>query len=158
MNPIAEQMDVPPGYPKPSQLMSWDLVTEKLTAARTYWLASMRPDGRPHVVPRDGTWIGGALYYGGSAETVHARNVGAAAPVTMHIGDGIEAIIVEGTATIEKPTPTQARELADASFAKYPQYGRMDPTMYEGGVLVLRPVRVLAWTDFGLDATRFRFL
>ena len=149
MNPTVEQMEVPPGYPKPSQLLSWDLVTEKLTVARTYWLASVRPDGRPHVIPRDGTWIDGALYYGGSAATVHARNVGAAAPVTMHIGDGIEAIIVEGTATIEVPSPAQATQLAEASFAKYPQYGRMDPAMYASGVLVLHPARVLAWTDFG---------
>jgi hypothetical protein len=98
-----------------------------------------------------------ALYYGGSPDTVHARNVGTEAPVTMHIGDGTEAIIVEGVAREEKPNSAEAAALSQASFAKYPQYGRMDPSLYEAGVLVLRPMRVLAWTNFGLDATRFRF-
>jgi hypothetical protein len=34
----------------------------------------------------------------------------------------------------------------------------MDPNVYEAGVLVLRPRRILAWTSFGEDATRFRFV
>ena len=74
----------------------------------------------------------------------------------MHIGDGQEAIIVEGEVEIEKPTE-QAARLADASFAKYPQYGRIDPSLYMAGVSVLRPRRVLAWTSFTENATRFRF-
>jgi hypothetical protein len=95
------------------------------------------------------------VYYGGSPENVHARNVEAAAPVTMHIGGGIEAINVEGTATIEKPTVAQAGEFGHASFAKYLQYGRMDP-MYEA-VCWCSARRSARVTDFGLDAMRFRF-
>lgn len=157
MSPTAEQMDVPPDYPEPSQLLAWDVVSQKLRDAPVYWLASVRPDGRPHLVPRDGTWLDDALYYGGSPETVRARNVGAEAPVTMHIGDGAEAIIVEGVVHIERLTGDEALRLAELSTAKYAQYGTMDPAMYADGVLVLRPSRVLAWTSFGLDATRFRF-
>jgi hypothetical protein len=47
--------------------------------------------------------------------------------------------------------------LSDESFAKYPQYGRLEPTVYMGGVSVLRLRRVLAWTSFTENATRFRF-
>jgi hypothetical protein len=75
----------------------------------------------------------------------------------VHVGDGQEAIIVEGTVEIAKPTEAEAARLADASFAKYPQYGPMDPKVYLGGVSVLRPRRVLAWTSFTENATRFRF-
>jgi hypothetical protein len=157
-DPVPEQMDVPPDYPRPSQLLPWSAVSEKIEAARVYWFASTRPDGRPHVVPRDGTWIDNALYYGGSEETVHHRNVTANPAVTMHIGDGMEAIIVDGVVQSESLDVAAAARLADASFAKYPQYGRMDPSVYREGVLVLRPRRVLAWTDFGTDATRFRFV
>jgi hypothetical protein len=157
-DPVAEQMTVPPGYPKPSKLLSWDAISEKLTAARVYWFGSTRPDGRPHLIPRDGMWIDNALYYGGSEETVHHRNVMANAAVTVHIGDGMEAIIVEGSVHSEAQAAAAAAKLADASYAKYPQYGRMDPKMYEAGVLVLRPRRVLAWTSPGQDETRFRFV
>ena len=144
MSPTAEQMDVPPDYPEPSQLLAWDVVRQKLRDAPVYWLAIVRPDGRPHLVPRDGTWLDDALYYGGSPETVHARNVGPEAPVTMHIGDGAEAIIVEGLVHIERLTGDKALRLAELSTAKYPQYGTMEPAMYADGVLVLRPSRVLA--------------
>jgi hypothetical protein len=109
------------------------------------------------VIPRDGTWLDGGLYYGGSPQTVHFRNITQNPNIVVHVGDGMEAIIVEGAVEIEKPTEAAARRLADASFAKYPQYGRMDPNMYMGGVSVLRPKRVLAWTVLFENATRFRF-
>ncbi len=129
MRPTAEQMDVPPDYPVPSQLLAWETVRARLVEAPVYWLASVRSDGRPHVVPRDGTWLDDALYYGGSPETVHARNVGSEAPVTMHIGDGADAVIVEGIARVEVPSVEQAVHLAELSSVKYPQYGTMDPAM-----------------------------
>jgi hypothetical protein len=75
----------------------------------------------------------------------------------VHIGDGQEAIIVEGEVEIEEPTEATAARLADESFTKYPQYGRLDPSIYRRGVSVLRPRRVLAWTSFTENATRFRF-
>ena len=122
-----------------------------------YWLASTRPDGRPHVIPRDGMWLDGALYYGGSPKTVHTRNITHNPHVAVHIGDGQEAIIVEGAVEIEKPTQAMAERLSDESFAKYPQYGRLEPSLYMDGVSVLRPRRVLAWTSFTENATRFKF-
>ncbi|MGH8957805.1 MAG: pyridoxamine 5'-phosphate oxidase family protein [Acidimicrobiia bacterium] len=57
------------------------------------------PDGRPHVIPRDGMWIDGKLYYGGSPETVHYRNIVRNPEVAVHIGYGQEAIILEGAWT-----------------------------------------------------------
>jgi hypothetical protein len=50
-----------------------------------------------------------------------------------------------------------AARLSDESFRKYPQYGRLEPSAYMGGVSLLRPRRVLAWTSFTENATRFRF-
>ena len=156
-DPIVDKPEFPAEYGNPKKRLAWSEVEEKIAEARAYWIASTRPDGRPHVVPRDGTWIEGGLYYGGSPETVHSRNIMKNPNVVVHIGDGMEAIIVEGAVEIEKPDEAKAKELSDASFAKYPQYGRMDPSMYKDGVAVLRPRRVIAWTDFTKNATRFRF-
>jgi hypothetical protein len=61
------------------------------------------------------------------------------------------------TVEIEKPAAEMAARLSDESFRKYPQYGRLEPSAYMGGVSVLRPRRVLAWTSFTENATRFRF-
>ena len=157
MKPIAERPDIPPEYGNPTKRLDWSEVEMKLKEALAYWIASTRPDGRPHVVPRDGMWLEGALYYGGSPQTVHYRNISKNPKVAVHIGDGQEAIIVEGSVATEKPTEETAARLADEMFAKYPQYGRIDPAMYMGGVSVLRPRRVLAWTSFTENATRFTF-
>lgn len=155
--PIVDKPEFPSEYGDPKERLTWSDVESKIADARAYWIASTRPDGRPHVIPRDGTWIDGALYYGGSPETVHFRNISANPEIVVHIGDGLEAIIVEGAVEIEKPDEAKAQRLSDASFEKYPQYGRMDPKMFMPGVSVLRPRRVLAWNDFTKDATRFRF-
>ncbi len=91
------------------------------------------------------------------SEVVHYRNITRNPHIVVHIGDGQEAIIGEGAVEIEKPTNEMARRLSDESFAKYPQYGRLEPSLYTGGVSVLRPRRVLAWTTLYENATRFTF-
>jgi nitroimidazol reductase NimA-like FMN-containing flavoprotein (pyridoxamine 5'-phosphate oxidase superfamily) len=155
--PVVEKPDIPSEYGNPQQRLEWADVEHRLSDSTVYWIASTRPDGRPHVVPRDGMWLDGALYYGGSPETVHYRNITHNPRIAVHVGDGQEAIIVEGTVESEKPTEEMAQRLSDESFAKYPQYGRIDPGLYKGGVSRLRPRRVLAWTSFTENATRFRF-
>jgi len=156
-DPVVEKPDIPPEYGNPTQRLEWTDVERKLESASAYWIASTKLDGRPHVIPRDGMWIDGGLYYGGSPATVHHRNITHNPLVAVHIGDGQEAIIVEGAVEIEKPTEEMAERLSEESFAKYPQYGRLDPSVYIEGVSVLRPRRVLAWTSFTESATRFRF-
>jgi general stress protein 26 len=155
--PVVEKPDIPPEYGTPTQHLEWADVERKLESASVYWIASTRPDGRPHVVPRDGMWLDGALFYGGSAKTVHYRNITRNPHIAVHIGDGQEAIIVEGVVEIEMPGEEMAARLSDESFAKYPQYGRLEPSLYMGGVSILRPRRVLAWTTLTENATRFRF-
>jgi nitroimidazol reductase NimA-like FMN-containing flavoprotein (pyridoxamine 5'-phosphate oxidase superfamily) len=157
MEPSVEKPDIPPQYGNPTNRLRWADVGRTLERARVYWMASTRPDGRPHVVPRDGLWIDDALYYGGSPETVHHRNVTQNPHVVVHVGDGYEAVIVEGKVDLEEPADEMATRLSESSFAKYPQYGRPNPAMYRSGVSVVRPRRVLAWTDLAEDATRFRF-
>jgi nitroimidazol reductase NimA-like FMN-containing flavoprotein (pyridoxamine 5'-phosphate oxidase superfamily) len=157
VKPIVEKPEIPPEYGNPKKRLDWGEVEGRLEAASVYWIASTRPDGRPHVIPRDGMWFEGGLYYGGSPKTVHHRNISRNPNVAVHIGDGMEAIIVEGAVEIEKPTEAQAERLADEMTTKYPQYGRQEPSMYMGGVSVLRPKRVLAWTSLPENATRFRF-
>ena len=155
--PSVDKPAIPAEYGNPTQRLTWADVEKRLESATVYWIASTRPDGRPHVIPRDGTWLDGGLYYGGSPLTVHHRNITHNPHVVVHIGDGMEAFIVEGKVEIEKPSKEMAQRISDASFAKYPQYGRMDPSLYMGGVSVLRPRRVIAWTSFTENATRFRF-
>jgi hypothetical protein len=123
--PVVDKPEIPAEYGNPTERLDWADVERRLETATVYWIASTRPDGRPHVIPRDGTWLDGGLYYGGSPQTVHHRNITHNPHIVVHIGDGQEAIIVEGKVAIEKPTEAMAQRLSDEMFAKYPQYGHV---------------------------------
>jgi hypothetical protein len=159
MEPKAEQMILPSGYGEPKKILNWPDVRRDLEDAPTYWVASTRPDGRPHVVPRDGLWLDDTWYYGGSPETVHNRNLQQNRSLAMHIGDGMKAIIVEGETDFVHATKDVAERLAAENERKYSHYGiEMTPQTYmEIGVWALKARRVLAWNSLFEDATRFTF-
>ncbi|RKS75616.1 pyridoxamine 5'-phosphate oxidase [Motilibacter peucedani] len=156
---------MPEGYGLPGTtdgLLDWAQVEARLVAATHYWLASVRPDGRPHVVPRWGVWVDGRFWYDGAPTTVHARNLTGNPACTLHLESGAEAVIVEGTSSPARADadPLGAR-LAEA-FAKYAAMGYSPgPDSWSGedggGLRVLVPRRALAWFSFPADATRFSF-
>lgn len=155
MEPVAEQMRLPVEYGTPTVLLVWGVVEERIRSAPHYWLATVRPDGRPHTVPVDGVWTDGTLVIGGVPDTVHARNLSASPACVVHLEDTEAATILEGSAVLDLPSAAQALELAAASRAKY---GFAPPAEdFEAGVWRVRPSVVLAWTEIQRDATRFRF-
>ncbi len=153
--PRCEQLPIPAEYGTPSRLLDWGVVAARLRDARHYWLATVRPDGRPHVVPLDGLWLDGRWHFGGSPTTVKHRNLLANPNATLHLDDASSAVIVDGRCEIEKPPVEEARRLVAASEAKYGYAVPVDT--YRQGVWALRPRRVLAWTELHVDATRFVF-
>lgn len=158
--PNATSLPLPPEYGKATKPMAWSDADRLLAESRVYWIASVRPDGRPHVVPSDGIWLDDALYFGGSEDTVHMRNLRANGHAVAHVGDGLAAaVIVDGTVAHETPAREVAERLAEANNTKYADYGMtMSADVYlETGVTALRAERVLAWTRFPENATRFTF-
>jgi hypothetical protein len=158
--PTGEPLSFPRGYGTATKPMAWSEVDRLLTGSRVYWIATGRADGRPHVVPSDGIWLDAALYFGGDPDTVHMRNVRRSGHAVAHVGDGMTAaVIVEGMAADETPTRTLAARLVEANRTKYPDYGLATTAneYIEAGVTALHADRVLAWTRFPENATRFRF-
>ena len=150
-----EPIPLPSEYGTPSKTLAWADVEARLEAATHVWLATVRPDGRPHTVPVDGLWLEGAVWFGGSAQTVKHRNLLADGRATLHLADAVSAVIVEGTAELIRPDPPAVDALVAASKRKY---GYAPPAdAYAGGVWCLRPSKVMAWTSLPVDATRFRF-
>lgn len=153
--PSATQLPLPAAYGRPKKLLGWGIVDERLRTSPRYWLATVRADGRPHAVPLDGIWVDDALYFGGSPETVHHRNLERKPEANVHLEDGAAAVIVDGTVEWLLANTALARRLADASKAKYGYAGSLDSYMY--GLWTLRPRTVLAWTQLHVDATRYTF-
>ena len=155
MPPIAEQLQLPSSYGSPDRLLDWASVEQRLVEAAHYWLATVRRDGTPHVVPVDGMWLDGGCHFGGDPATVHVRNLRRDGHAALHLEDGESAVIAEGVAKWMTPSKATARQLADAAQAKYgyPQ----SAASYREGVWRLQPIKVLAWTRLYVDATRFTF-
>jgi hypothetical protein len=155
-DPSYELLELPPGYGTPRTPLAWVDVRARLEQATHYWLATMRPDGRPHVVPLDGIWLANAWYFGGSSQTVKHRNLTHNPRAVMHLEDAASAIIVEGACDELVPDGSLAVQLSEYSRAKY-GFGP-DPAGYAAaGSWRLRPTTVLAWNRFPEDATRFTF-
>jgi len=163
--PVIERPLMPDGYGVPTDsasLLEWADIERRLVESAVYWLATTRPDGRPHVVPRWGVWLDGAFWYDGSPQTRHVRNLVGNAACTLHLEDGTRAVIVEGVAG---PTPPPERTLAarlSTAYRKYDEQGYTPaPDSWEGehagGLCRFTPTSALAWLNFPIDVTRFRW-
>ena len=110
----------PKGYvDNPVSEVSWEHVEKRLTESINYWMCSVYPDGRPHVVPRWGVYLDGRFYYDGSPETRHARNIVKNPNVTLHLESGNDVVIMEGTSRpASKPDPELAQRLSAAFIVK----------------------------------------
>ena len=53
----------------------WAQAREQLKQAGKYWLATVRPNGQPHVMPLFGVWSEGALYFTSGMAARKARNL-----------------------------------------------------------------------------------
>lgn len=157
---------MPEGYGTPEGqegMLEWPIIEARLLEERHYWMATTRPDGRPHVVPRWGAWVDGLLYYDGSPETVHARNARHNPACTLHIGDGQEAIMIDGSTRPSEPVTGELGSLVSAEIGrKYGESGYTpEPDAWSGpdagGLMVFTPDKALAWFEFPVDLTRFRF-
>ncbi|MEZ5378730.1 MAG: pyridoxamine 5'-phosphate oxidase family protein [Acidimicrobiales bacterium] len=157
---------MPEGYGVPTTdegLLSWDQVVERLATSTQYWMATTRPDGRPHVVPRWGAWIDGHLWYDGSPDTLHARNLATNSSCVLHLEDGWQAVIVEGTSGPTDPPGLEfGARIAEAFTSKYGAKGYSpEPDAWEGeasgGLMKFTPKKSMAWFDFPNDVSRFTF-
>jgi hypothetical protein len=160
--PRAELPTMPEGYGLPTTtdgLLSWDRVEERLRCSKHYWLCTVRPEGRPHSVPRWGVWVDGRFYYDGAPTTRHVRNLEHNPACTLTLESGTEAVIVDGLSTATSADPDGLGVRLAAAFEKYhPDYAP-GPDSWSGegggGLRVITPQRVLAWFNFPRDCTRF---
>ena len=96
------------GYGAP--LIPWRSVRERLEQGftqvpgsggpdrHTCWLATVHPDGRPHVMPLGVNWMDGAFYFSTGATTRKAKNLTHNPQCVITVATHDFDIVVEGTA------------------------------------------------------------
>ncbi len=162
--PTRDRPEMPAGYglEQADEFVPWEDVERRLRESLHYWLATTRPDGRPHVVPRWGVWLDGSFWYDGSPDTVHVRNLGENPECVLHLEDGWTATIVEGRSVMSEPISGDLGErLAEEYARKYaPDYMPAPDAWSDaiaGGMRRIDPIKVMAWTEFPKDLTRYTF-
>ncbi len=164
--PFRDRPRVPDGYGVPDSdegVLEWSAVEDRLRSSANYWMATTRPDGRPHIVPRWGVWMDGQFWYDGAVETIHVKNLNENTACVLHLEDGRQAVIVEGRSEAAAPPGLElGQRLAAEMSAKYGALGYSpEPTAWEGphagGLRVFSPTKAMAWFEFPTDMTRFRF-
>lgn len=140
-------------------LIPWAEAERRLLAAHDYWCATVRPDGRPHVMPVWGAWLDGRLWFSSSVGSRKVRNLAAEPRCTLTTDDARDPVVVEGVAErVAEPAALRA-----FLAAVNPKYGSalteefLDPAV--NATIAVRPVTVFALSgaDFTGTPTRWRF-
>jgi nitroimidazol reductase NimA-like FMN-containing flavoprotein (pyridoxamine 5'-phosphate oxidase superfamily) len=112
------------GYSHPDATPTlWEVGREQVASADTFWISTVRPDGRPHVTPLIAVWHDEAIWFTTGPEERKARNLSHNAACILTTGrselrEGGLDVVLEGAA--EQVTNDAAlRLVADAFAAKY---------------------------------------
>jgi hypothetical protein len=161
IEPARERPDSPPeSYgvpPAGGDFIEWSHVIDRLTSAEGYWLGTVTPDERPHVVPIWGCFVAGDLYLEtGAPGTIKNRNLRRNRHVWVHLDDVNDVVVIRGMAVEISPSPELGAALAAAMGGKYDGYDPEPDSWDNGGMWRIEPETVIAWTAMP-TSTRWRF-
>lgn len=134
-------------------MLSWSLAEDRLTASHDYWVATTRPDGRPHVMPVWGIWRKRAIWLSTGLRSRKARNLASDPRCVVATDDAVRPVVVEGRAR-QRIEPETIREFLESVNAKYDSdIGEdfLDPAV--NGVFEVRPTWVFALDDHAFDTS-----
>jgi len=133
----------------------WSVVERDLCAARTIWLATTRPDGRPHAVPVWFVWLAGAVYTISGRDLQKAVNLRNQSWAVLHLGSGDDTLIIEGhAARVEDPAEVDMVDRAWAAKYVDPFSGAHDTVRApDADLWKVTPSHVMTWA-YGDIGTR----
>ncbi|WP_119066338.1 pyridoxamine 5'-phosphate oxidase family protein [Aggregatilinea lenta] len=124
------------GYGAPT--IPWDRVRQRLNEGinqspesggpdrHTHWLATVNPDGRPHVMPLGALWVDGAFYFTAGPGTRKAKNLARDPRCTITVATHDFDLVIEGEA-VKVTDDARLQRIADAYAA-----GGWHPTVRDG--------------------------
>jgi PPOX class probable F420-dependent enzyme len=149
-----------PGYgidPSADGMLPWSWALLRLRDAHDYWIATVWPDGRPHLMPVWGCWDSDGLWFSSAHSSRKVRNLVDRDAVTVATDDPRNPVVVDGIAEVITDHDAVIR-FADALNDKYRTGYPM--TFFEENALVLvRPRSAFGVADdrFTESPTRWRF-
>jgi Pyridoxamine 5'-phosphate oxidase len=101
----------------------WPAGLERVVTADTFWLSTVRPDGRPHVTPLTAVWHGDAICFSTGPGERKAKNLGQNPACILTTGcsdlaEGALDVVLEGVAE-QITDDAELRPIAEAFTRKY---------------------------------------
>jgi hypothetical protein len=116
-------------------------ITSRLKGEKNIWIATVRPNGKPHLVPVWFVWQDSSLYICISSTSVKYLNIAKNKAVSLSLEDGSTPVICEGIAEpVSRPWP---RDIIHAFKGKYDWQIDTDEE-YDALVQIL-PEKWLSW-------------
>lgn len=135
------------GIDPDGELLPWSWAEERLQSSHEFWLATVRDDGRPDVMPIWALWHDGALWFGTGPGSRKARNIDRDPRVVLTTNDPTEPVILHGTA--ERLDRAGIESFVPHYQAKYSDSGDLDFFLANAGY------RVPPSTVFGMLESAF---
>lgn len=88
----------------------------RLQTARNLWLATVRANGSPHLVPIWFVWTESKAYICTSRHSVKARNIAQNPRIAFSLEDGDDPLVMEGTAKILPQIPEHVAAAFEQKF------------------------------------------
>jgi len=162
--PLASRPHWPDALEKPPAddrgLKSWSWALERLEKSHNYWIATSRPDGRPHLMLVWGIWWQDAFWFTTGPRTRKAKNMAAHPHVVVATEAADEAVILEGDPQ-EIEDRSVWKQLAKIYDQKYGGDVEAILVSCEGNVYRVEPVVAFAQDEhaenFAESVTRWRF-
>ena len=145
-------------------LLPWRWASDRVFQGRTYWVATSRPDARPHVMPVWGVWFDDTFFFSTGNQSQKARNLALNPRCSIAVEidfprrskrkDRIkDAVIIEGLAELTRD-PRLRKKFCQAYQQKY----AWDMENFSEPIYRVKPSKVFGFTDgFNQTATRWKF-
>jgi general stress protein 26 len=114
-------------------------VQHRLTTESNIWLASIRADNTPHLVPIWFVWVDGKAYVCTAADSVKARNLLANPNVSFALENGNAPVVLEGCA---QPIESAPPAVIEAFQRKYDWNIETDSTYNQ--LIEIEPMKIRA--------------
>lgn len=86
----------------PKMWITWGHAKDKLVREKVYWISTASPQGRPHAAPVWGIWKENRFYFETAPNSAKGRNLSNNQRLVVHVQDGMDTVILEGSAQREK--------------------------------------------------------
>ena len=83
----------------PKLWITWAHASEKLKNEKVYWVSTSSLGGKPHAAPVWGIWKEGSFRFETDPGSVKGRNLKENPQIAVHVQDGLDTVIIEGTAS-----------------------------------------------------------